>query len=381
MGGIFLFINERMERDAWAKFRGYIYQANISTLEWLELENYEQKIELENGEDIDRVTEINSHQKRILIQVKHLEKSISLRSEEVVEAIANFIYHQEINKSQNIKLSYEFFTNASMSMEMKSVFSTLDNSPGLQTWNNIKDGELEAEKETQAINEIIRILKEKEITKEGDLWKTYSKYLNKVSVTDFKENIINNFVWRINEIGFIESCNKIIETLKSKKHGRHYEDFEKVYYALMLYILRKLSTRGKKTLDKAELNQEIFETARRDLAAIKFALDEFIENEGSSQPKQTKKSVILNLITRMNWEIDVVLNDEDPGAALEIIIDTLLPCAEKIGEDLLVNDTISMYQILYKLKQQGNNQLFEKKAIELFQDFKYKVDTYHNSII
>ena len=66
---------------------GFLYQANVSILEWLKLQG-ETKIQLEYGEDLDLINKIENQ--RLLVQVKHRENNITLNSPEVMEAIINF---------------------------------------------------------------------------------------------------------------------------------------------------------------------------------------------------------------------------------------------------------------------------------------------------
>ena len=78
-------------RDAWATIRGYVYQVAVTIARWLELLPGEE-LHLECGEDIDKVSRALAtsadEQSRLLEQVKHRERSLSLRSPSALDALA-----------------------------------------------------------------------------------------------------------------------------------------------------------------------------------------------------------------------------------------------------------------------------------------------------
>ena len=49
-------------RDAWSTIRGFVYQVDLTILRWLHLKDNE-ILELEKGEDIDVITNVNRQQK------------------------------------------------------------------------------------------------------------------------------------------------------------------------------------------------------------------------------------------------------------------------------------------------------------------------------
>jgi hypothetical protein len=80
-------------RDAYATFAGYVFQVNVTILRWLEL-GPEARLELEAGEDIDTVQTGSGggeeEAARLVEQLKQVGQSITLRSSDALEAIANF---------------------------------------------------------------------------------------------------------------------------------------------------------------------------------------------------------------------------------------------------------------------------------------------------
>ena len=89
-------------RDAHATFAGFVYQVNVSILRWLSLLPG-QHLELEAGEDVDlvqkgaRADEAERH--RLMEQLKHKKRALTLRSDDALEAIANFCEHRKVNPS------------------------------------------------------------------------------------------------------------------------------------------------------------------------------------------------------------------------------------------------------------------------------------------
>ena len=92
-------------RDAWFVIRGFKYQIDLTILRWIELKDG-QFFELEVGEDIDTVARCidasSQDTQRLLEQVKHRNKRITLRSEEALTAIANSLEHRQANPGLGI---------------------------------------------------------------------------------------------------------------------------------------------------------------------------------------------------------------------------------------------------------------------------------------
>ena len=109
------------DRDAWKTIRGFGYQIGLTVERWLQLTDGE-TLELENGEDIDRITpslikdqEVSA---RVLEQVKHLDANVTLRSGPCLEALANAVDHLEQNPGK--ELYFQFTTTAGVGLEQKS---------------------------------------------------------------------------------------------------------------------------------------------------------------------------------------------------------------------------------------------------------------------
>jgi len=88
----------RPRNDASATIAGFVFQVHLTILQWLRLAP-DEYLELEAGEDIDVVRleadDSGDEAERLLMQLKHLSgRSLTLKSRESLEAIANFCCHR-----------------------------------------------------------------------------------------------------------------------------------------------------------------------------------------------------------------------------------------------------------------------------------------------
>src|SRR4051812_4157747 len=101
------------DRDAYAAIRGFVYQVDLTVERWLDLDDGVH-LELESGEDIDQVSRQLAGGEprewdRLLEQVKHRIAPITLTSESVRAALANFHEHHRLNPVP--RLRFRFSTN------------------------------------------------------------------------------------------------------------------------------------------------------------------------------------------------------------------------------------------------------------------------------
>lgn len=94
------------DRDAWSTTRGFVFQADLTIVRWLSL-GPSQELYLECGEDIDTVSGFlqSGDEARLLEQVKHWDKNITLKSSGVLSVVANAIEHRRANPDQRAKLN------------------------------------------------------------------------------------------------------------------------------------------------------------------------------------------------------------------------------------------------------------------------------------
>ena len=129
------------DRDAWATIRGYVYQVDVTIDHWLDLQPG-QVLELEQGEDIDVVSEAiqatdHDTRQRLLEQVKHRESSLTLRSPEAIAALVNFFEHRLANPGETLR--FRFVTNASSGHERHSPLP--NRLPALEAWELLRQAQ------------------------------------------------------------------------------------------------------------------------------------------------------------------------------------------------------------------------------------------------
>ena len=146
-------------RDAWGVIRGYVYQVELTIDRWLNLEK-DQELELECGEDIDRITKSfdkdDDEQCRILEQVKRRDDSITLRKTSAIIAIACAVEHIENNPGLN--LVFQYTTNARIGIERPSPFPK--RKAAITVWEHIRKNnrQLDSREQTENIARIYSIL-------------------------------------------------------------------------------------------------------------------------------------------------------------------------------------------------------------------------------
>jgi len=109
------------DRDASPTIRGYVYQVDRTVERWLVLPEGH-CLELERGEDIDldRLgvalgTQDAGERARLLEQIKHRERNLTLRDPSALEALANAVEHLHAN--QGVELRFCYLTNAAIGRE------------------------------------------------------------------------------------------------------------------------------------------------------------------------------------------------------------------------------------------------------------------------
>ena len=138
-------------RDAHATFAGFVFQVNVTILRWLSLKAGEH-LELEAGEDIDLiqrgVASSESEDERLVEQLKQQpSRSLTLRSTDALEAIANFCDHRRSNPGA--KLRFRYLTTTSIGRE-RDWTGTLS---AIETWEKVRTGEMDASERVAAIKQ------------------------------------------------------------------------------------------------------------------------------------------------------------------------------------------------------------------------------------
>ncbi len=112
------------ERSASDSIRGYTFQIWHSVNAWLELSD-DEDLYLEGAEDID----VMGPECATAIQVKDVQKNITLRSQSVLDAIESF---WSINSNADTAVKFRFLTTAKLGVEKGEPFGV--GRPGLDVW-------------------------------------------------------------------------------------------------------------------------------------------------------------------------------------------------------------------------------------------------------
>ena len=116
------------KRDASASIAGYVYQIYQSIFAWVHLGDYE-LLFLEGAEDFDVLADNNAE----TTQVKNKSKNITLRSEEVADALENFWDHCSNNPDHQIR--FRFLSTANQGIEKQSPIP--NSMTGIDYWQRV----------------------------------------------------------------------------------------------------------------------------------------------------------------------------------------------------------------------------------------------------
>jgi len=247
-------------RDASPTIRGFAYQVDVTIARWLAL-RAEQTLELEYGEDIDLVsqvlTSVGEIQKRWLEQVKrHETLAMTLRTPEILTAIANFCAHRANNPDPAIELIYRFTTNTRIGRERPSPLSI--KIPAITAWQRICSGQMQEPALTHAITGIRALLSTAQRPARLDdvTWQQLQAFLHQSTQHDFLA-FLHAFEW---STGTPDSpqlretvCQQLVRDGLAPSESESYERYDRLF----LYVLQQLCQPGKKQLTVADRNAQL----------------------------------------------------------------------------------------------------------------------------
>lgn len=145
-------------QDAALTIRGFKYQVQLTLLRWFDLQDGE-TLFLECGEDIDRVLSAPNAagQQRELEQVKARGRNVTLRSSEVLCALANFASH--INANPGASLRFRFTTTASVGCEKLSPLGK--GTRAIATWSELQGKKRWSAEDDAAVRHLSHIILER----------------------------------------------------------------------------------------------------------------------------------------------------------------------------------------------------------------------------
>ena len=173
------------KRQANDALRGYVYQIWHSVNAWLDLAE-DEILYLEGAEDFDQVSDDTA----TAVQVKDTQNNITLRSQEVNDAIKHYWELQANHPDLSVK--FRFLTRSKIVVEQGNPFG--DSQMGLHVWSRCSGDE-------EAIKKISEFLqKEEKISKEVD------DFLKKAETQEIYERLIESITWETDskEASFVE---------------------------------------------------------------------------------------------------------------------------------------------------------------------------------
>ncbi len=232
-------LKHNQRREAVPSISGYVYQFWQSIYRWITLKENEILV-LEGAEDLDILNREN--EAATTIQVKYSARSISLNSNDVIEAINNYWKHRSENIDKEIE--YHFITTSQRGKERDNPFGDIS---GLEYWeicaspkNDItplKNYLLKNENLSAGIKQYINIAEDDEIRNiliKRIKWLTGSKDLRSIQELVERKICLYGNLRNIPYQVSLKVVPKLLEHLISvicQKKNRHLEyfDFIKIF--------------------------------------------------------------------------------------------------------------------------------------------------------
>ena len=291
-------------RDAGPTIAGFFLQVNVSIVRWLNL-GPSQRLELECGEDIDTVDGGNENlpEKRLLEQLKLRNgRSLTLRSVEGLDALANYATHVRLN--QETQLLFRYLTTAVIGVDIGWTGAQ----PAIATWQAIREGEYSEESRSEAIAALSSFLGR--LTRPPKISESAWNLLQSI-VTDKDAflQLILSFDWAVGQPGLEQTETQIRSLLLRRGYASKEEEAGLLYEHLVAYIFRSLSKRGRRPLTLSDLAEtcarpirtagdaELIALIRAQIAENSARLDEV---ESSVAMQSTELATLQQAVQQLN---------------------------------------------------------------------------------
>jgi hypothetical protein len=246
------FVNDP-DRDAWNTIRGFVYQVDLTVQRWITLGDG-QILQLEHGEDIDIVAAALStgeEERRIVEQVKSLQRSVTLRSGATIEAARNFALHRERNPRLNVL--FRFVTNATAGREQKVSFSGPKN--GIGVWSRLHENGTGGDKRIEIANALrafYRSSKKKPKAVRDDAWAALRRLVDDASDDDWLAFLMS-FESSTGNVRPAAMEGAIQRDLIARGLSRDAAEAAEHHRRLFVFVIRLSSNRGDKLLTAKDL--------------------------------------------------------------------------------------------------------------------------------
>jgi hypothetical protein len=297
-------------RDAGPTIAGFFFQVNVSILRWLDLEP-SLRIELECGEDIDTVESDaeNGAEKRLLEQLKlRSGRSLTLRSVEALEALANRCVH--VQQNPDTSLLFRYLTTAAIGVEINWPGAE----PGIATWQAIREGEYGEQHRSEAVERLRSFLAH--LPRPARIGESPWELLQ-AAVADEAAffRLVMGFEWAVGQPGLDETEAEIRSILLRRGYASDEGQASFLYEHLVTYVFRRLSKRGRAPLTAASLvdacaqrtrsakDDELIALIRADIAQTNARLDHV---ESTVAGHSTELTALQQTMQRINQSMGLV---------------------------------------------------------------------------
>ena len=247
------------QRDAHATFAGFVYQVNVSILRWLSLLP-DQYLELEAGEDVDLIQKgagaNEAERQRLMEQLKHKKRAVTLRSADALEAIANFCGHRKVNPGANLR--FRFLTTAAITKERTP---WLGDRPGIQIWERLRTKEITGTERQHTLELLRDNLKKRRKPTDASrpAWASFQEIVLDPDIEAFG-TVVDNFEWAAGS-GDHDAMEKAVRASLMARVPEQSEAQARVtYHNLFSFVIKLLTRKGQKALTIALLAQELSAT-------------------------------------------------------------------------------------------------------------------------
>ena len=248
------------KRQAHNSLRGYLYQIWHSVNAWLDL-NQDEILYLEGAEDFDKVSDNDA----MVTQVKATQAPITLRSQDVNDAINHYWELRTNNSDRNVK--FRFLACSKIGVEQGNPFGT--GNPGLQVWSRCSGNE-------ESIKKISNFLQTA-----GKISEEVKDFLKQAEPREIYEQLIEPVTWETDS----KPARFVVQSIRTTlvHHGDRYSippaDAEKVVDNLLKEALTIATEEENRTLTREHFLRIFAENTRISLP---------IQNSSAHQPIQLK---------------------------------------------------------------------------------------------
>ena len=231
-------LNADPKRQANDSLRGYLYQILHSVDAWLDLDDNE-ILYLEGAEDFDKISDDTA----TAVQVKDTRHPITLRSQEVNDAINN--YWELRTNNPNLKVKFRFLTRSQVGAEQGAPFG--ESQQGLRLWGRCSGDEATITK----ISEFLQA--------EAKISQEVADFLKKAEPQQIYEQLIEPIAWETESkpASFVEKSISDKLILHGHQCGIWSSDAKKVFDPLLTEAWRVATQKENRELTKVRF-VEIF---------------------------------------------------------------------------------------------------------------------------